>query len=47
VEPLKLETGLELSPLLASKVEELVKKVIEELRRWGVEPREKAKPLEA
>jgi len=42
VEPLKLETGLELSPLLASKVEELTEKVIEELRRWGVEPREKA-----
>ncbi len=37
VEPAEIETGLELTPLIASKVDELVDKVIEELRRWGVE----------
>jgi len=41
VEPSEIETGLELTPLIASKVDELVEKVLEELRRWGVEPKAK------
>ena len=41
VEPAEIETGLELTPLIASKVDELIEKVLEELRRWGVEPKVK------
>jgi len=41
-----LEPGLELSPLLASKVKELVEKVVEELHRWGVKPRKKSEVAE-
>jgi len=46
IEPLSLEPGLELSPLLASKVKELVEKVVEELHRWGVKPRKKSEVAE-
>jgi Ni,Fe-hydrogenase maturation factor len=30
--------GLELSPAVASQVDALVEKVLEELARWGIEP---------
>lgn len=39
VEPAVMEAGLELSPPVAAQVDELVEKVVEELRRWGVEVR--------
>lgn len=39
VEPAVTETGLELSPPVAARVDDLVERVVEELRRWGVEVR--------
>lgn len=39
VEPAVMDTGLDLSPPVAARVDELVEKVVEELRRWGVEVR--------
>ncbi len=39
MEPAVVDTGLELSPLVAAQVDELVKKVVEELQRWGIEAR--------
>ncbi len=42
VEPAVVDTGLELSPPVAAQVDELMGRVVEELRRWGVEVRERA-----
>ncbi len=39
VQPAVLDAGLDLSPLVAARVDELAEKVVEELRRWGVEAR--------
>jgi len=38
IEPAKLDIGLDLSPVVAAKVDELAEKVVEELRNWGLEP---------
>ena len=39
VQPGVLDAGLDLSPPVAVRVDELVEKVVDELRRWGVEAR--------
>lgn len=41
VEPAVVDTGLELSPPVAAQMDELMGRVVEELRRWGVEVRER------
>lgn len=41
IQPLTLETGIGLSPLIASKIDELLKVVIEKLNHWGVECKER------
>jgi hydrogenase maturation protease len=38
VEPASLETGVELTPVVAAQVNALIECVLEELRNWGVEP---------
>lgn len=47
VQPLSLETGLELTPLIQSLVPKTVEEVIKELKKWGIEvkKREKARDL--
>ncbi|RTZ59542.1 MAG: hydrogenase HupD [Gammaproteobacteria bacterium] len=47
VQPLSLETGLELTPLIQSLVPKTVEEVIRELKKWGIEvkKREKARDL--
>lgn len=37
VQPGLLDVGLDLSPPVAARVDELVEKVVDELRRWGIE----------
>ena len=37
IQPERIKLDLELSPLLASKVDPLVEKLVEELRAWGYE----------
>ena len=39
VQPGVLDIGLDLSPPIAARVDELVDKVVEELQRWGIEVR--------
>jgi hydrogenase maturation protease len=41
IEPKSLEMSLELTPLIKDKQEELIKKVLEELKTWGIFPEEK------
>lgn len=41
IQPLTLETGIGLSPLIASKIDELLGRVIEKLNHWGVECKER------
>lgn len=41
IQPLTLETGIGLSPLIASKIDELLGRVIEKLRLWDVECKER------
>jgi len=41
VQPGVLDIGLDLSPPIAARVDELVEKVIDELRRWEIEARPK------
>lgn len=38
VQPAVIDVGLDLSPVVASQVEALADRVVEEMRRWGVEP---------
>ena len=38
VQPAVIDVGLDLSPVVASQVDALADRVIEEMRRWGVEP---------
>ncbi len=38
VQPASLEVGLELSPIVAAQVENLIRNVLAELQRWGVGP---------
>lgn len=38
IQPASLEMGLELSPPVAAQMDALTVRVIEELRRWGIEP---------
>ncbi len=47
VQPLSLETGLELTPLIQNLVPKTVEEVIRELKKWGIEvkKREKARDL--
>lgn len=42
IQPLTLETGIELSPLIASKIDELLGRVIEKLNLWAVECKERS-----
>ncbi len=42
VEPAEIDVGIDLSPLIAAKVDELAEKVAEELRNWGLEPVKKS-----
>lgn len=39
VEPAVMTPGTELSPPIAARVDDLVEKVTQELRRWDIEPR--------
>ncbi len=39
--PAQIDVGLELSPPVAAGIEALVEKVVQELRRWGVDVRRK------
>lgn len=39
VEPEVIDTGLELSPSVASRMDALLEQVLAELSRWGVQPR--------
>ena len=41
VQPGVLDIGLDLSPPIAARVDELVEKVMDELRRWEIEARPK------
>jgi hydrogenase maturation protease len=41
VQPASLEVGLELSPVVAAQVDELVSKAVEQLVQWGEQPRRK------
>ncbi len=42
IQPLTLETGIGLSPVLASRIDELLRRVIEKLNLWGVECKERS-----
>ncbi len=41
MEPASLETGLDLSPAVAARLDDLVQEVVEQLRAWGVVLKEK------
>ncbi|HIP86181.1 MAG TPA: hydrogenase maturation protease, partial [Aquifex sp.] len=47
VQPLSLETGLKLTPLVQNLVSKTVQEILKELQRWGIEvkKREKARNL--
>lgn len=45
VQPENLEMGLDLSPPVAAQMESLTAGVLEELRRWGIEPVPAGEPL--
>jgi hydrogenase maturation protease len=47
VQPATTEVSLELSPSVAAQVDVLVEKVITELARWGLEPRQNTGPSTA
>jgi len=40
VQPAVIDVGLDLSPIVADELETLADRVLEEMRRWGVEPTE-------
>lgn len=42
IQPLTLETGIGLSPVLVSKIDVLLRRVIEKLTFWGVECKERS-----
>lgn len=39
VKPVSMDLSLELTPQVAARLPEMVERVIETLRRWGIEPR--------
>ncbi len=41
VQPATLEVGLELSPPVAAQIDTLVQNAVDELRRWGIEVRQR------
>jgi len=38
VQPAVIDVGLDLSPIVADQLEALADRVLEEMRRWGIEP---------